>query len=66
MSVPLMRSYTTPGLALNVFGPSTDDITGLTIQQLNRSNIDCWLLRGPFGNFSRQPHMFDILPPTRR
>ena len=38
MAVPLMRSYTTPGLALNVFGPSTDDITGLTIQQLNRSN----------------------------
>jgi len=34
-----MRSYTTPGLALNVFGLATDDITNLTITQLNRSNI---------------------------
>ena len=43
MAVPLMRSYTTTGAALNVFTPSTDDVTGLTIQQLNRSNIihDC-------------------------
>ena len=43
MSVPLMRSYTTTGAALNVFTPSTDDVTGLTIQQLNRSNVilDC-------------------------
>ena len=39
MAVPLMRSYTTTGAALNVFTPSTDDVTGLTIQQLNRSNI---------------------------
>jgi hypothetical protein len=38
MAVPLMRSYTTPGLALNVFGLATDDITALTITQLNRSN----------------------------
>ncbi len=43
MAVPLMRSYTTTGAALNVFTPSTDDVTGLTIQQLNRSNVilDC-------------------------
>jgi len=43
MAVPLMRSYTTTGAALNVFTPSTDDVTGLTIQQLNRSNtiLDC-------------------------
>lgn len=43
MAVPLMRSYTTTGAALNIFTPSTDDVTGLTIQQLNRSNIilDC-------------------------
>jgi len=34
-----MRSYTTPGLALNVFGLATDDITNLTITQLNRSNV---------------------------
>jgi len=39
MAVPLMRSYTTPGLALNVFGLATDDITQLTITQLNRSNM---------------------------
>jgi len=39
MAVPLMRSYTTTGAALNVFTPSTDDVTGLTIQQLNRSNV---------------------------
>jgi len=38
MAVPLMRSYTTPGLALSVFGLATDDITNLTITQLNRSN----------------------------
>jgi len=38
-----MRSYTTTGAALNVFTPSTDDVTQLTIQQLNRSNVilDC-------------------------
>jgi len=43
MAVPLMRSYTTTGAALNVFTPSTDDVTQLTIQQLNRSNVilDC-------------------------
>ena len=39
MAVPLMRSYSTPGLALNVFGLATDEITQLTITQLNRSNV---------------------------
>jgi len=39
MAVPLMRSYSTPGLALSVFGLATDDITNLTITQLNRSNV---------------------------
>jgi hypothetical protein len=41
MAVPLMRSYTTPSaaLAIGVFGLATDDITGLTITQLNRSNV---------------------------
>ena len=34
--------------------------------QLNRSNIDCWLRTGQFGKFSRPPHTFEILPPTRR
>jgi hypothetical protein len=43
MAVPIMRSYTTTGALLNVFTPSTDDVTGLTIQQLNKSNVllDC-------------------------
>ena len=39
MAVPLMRSYTTTGAALNTLGLATDDITGLTITQLNRSNV---------------------------
>ena len=39
MAVPLMRGYTTTGAALNTFGLATDDITGLTITQLNRSNV---------------------------
>jgi len=41
MAVPLMRSYTTQtgAVALNVFGLAQDDITGLTITQLNRSNV---------------------------
>jgi hypothetical protein len=39
MSVPLMRSYTTTGAALNVFTPSTDDVTGLTIQQWRESGV---------------------------
>ena len=41
MSVPLMRSYTTTsaGVGLHVCGVATDDITGLTITQLNRSNV---------------------------
>ena len=43
MAVPIMRAYTTTGAALNVFTPSTDNVTGLTIQQLNKSNtiLDC-------------------------
>ena len=41
MAVPLMRSYTTAtaGVAIGVFGLATDDVTGLTITQLNRSNV---------------------------
>jgi len=41
MAVPLMRSYTTnsAALGLNVFGLATDDITQLTVQQLNRDNV---------------------------
>ena len=36
-----MRSYTTnsAALGLNVFGLAADDITGLNITQLNRSNV---------------------------
>jgi len=40
MAVPLMRSYTTAVVgAINTFALATDDITGLSVQQLNRSNI---------------------------
>ena len=40
MAVPLMRSYTTAVVgAINTFALATDDITGLPVQQLNRSNV---------------------------
>ena len=40
MAVPLMRAYTMAApAALNTFALATDDITGLTVQQLNRSNV---------------------------
>jgi len=34
-----MRSYTTAVAALNIFALATDDITGLSVQQLNRDNV---------------------------
>ena len=40
MAVPLMRSYTTAVVgAINTFALATDDITGLSVQQLNRSTV---------------------------
>jgi len=40
MAVPLMRSYTTAVVgAINTFALANDDITGLSVQQLNRSNV---------------------------
>jgi hypothetical protein len=40
MAVPLMRSYTTAVVgAINTFALATDDITGLSVQQLNRDNV---------------------------
>ena len=40
MAVPLMRSYTTDVVgAINTFALATDDITGLSVQQLNRDNV---------------------------
>ena len=40
MAVPLMRAYNFgPPLALNTFALATDNITGLSVQQLNRDNI---------------------------
>ena len=39
MAVPLMRSYSTTGAAIGTFALATDDITGLTVQQLNRDNV---------------------------
>ena len=40
MAVPLMRAYTMAApAALNTFALATDNITGLSVQQLNRSNV---------------------------
>lgn len=39
MAVPLMRRYTFTPAALNTFGLAVDDITGLSVQQLNRDNV---------------------------
>jgi len=40
MAVPLMRAYSFgPPLALNTFALATDNITGLTVQQMNRDNV---------------------------
>ena len=40
MAVPLMLSHTTAVVgAINTFALATDDITGLSVQQLNRSNV---------------------------
>ena len=39
MGVPIMRQYTfAPPLAINVFALATDDVTGLSVQQLNKDN----------------------------
>ena len=39
MAVPLMRKYNHASTAVDTFALSTDSITGLIVQQLNRSNI---------------------------
>ena len=40
MAVPLMRAYNAVApAALNQFALATDNITGLTVQQLNRDNV---------------------------
>jgi hypothetical protein len=39
MAVPLMRAYTYTAGVLDVFTLATDDITGLSVQQLNRDNV---------------------------
>jgi len=40
MAVPIMRQYTraAPAVAINVFALATDDVTGLSVQQLNKDN----------------------------
>ena len=40
MAVPIMRRYTfaNAAAALNVFELATDDVTGLSVQQLNKDN----------------------------
>ncbi len=39
MAVPLIRKYNHASTAVGTFVLSTDALTGLTVQQLNRSNI---------------------------
>ena len=40
MAVPLMRAYNMVApVALNTFALAVDNITGLTVQQLNRDNV---------------------------
>ena len=39
MAVPLMRKYNHASTAVGTFALSTDALTGLTIQQLNRDNV---------------------------
>ena len=39
MAVPLMRKYNHASTAVNTFALSTDALTGLTVQQLNRDNV---------------------------
>ena len=39
MAVPLMRKYNHASTAVDTFALSTDAITGLSVQQLNRSNV---------------------------
>jgi len=39
LAVPIMRSYTLAApAALNTFALATDDVTGLSVQQLNKDN----------------------------
>jgi len=40
MAVPIMRQYTraAPLVSINVFALATDDVTGLSVQQLNKDN----------------------------
>ena len=39
MGVPIMRQYTFAApAAINVFALATDDVTGLSVQQLNKDN----------------------------
>ena len=39
MAVPIMRAYTFAApAAINTFALATDDVTGLSVQQLNKDN----------------------------
>jgi len=39
MAVPLIRKYNHASTTVDTFALSTDDLTGLTVQQLNRDNV---------------------------
>ncbi len=60
MSVPIMRQYNHAALGGNAFAFSTDAITGLTIQQLNKDNsiLDFVNAPDPAGTFTFQSRLF--------
>lgn len=60
MSVPIMRQYNHAALGGNAFAFSTDAITGLTIQQLNKDNsiLDYVNAPDPAGTFTFQSRLF--------
>jgi|TARA_R110002051_G_scaffold282154_1_gene343930 hypothetical protein len=61
MGVPIMRQYTRAApAAINVFALATDDVTGLSVQQLNKDNslVDFVNAVNPAGTAQYQTRLF--------
>ena len=61
MGVPIMRQYTRAApAAINVFALATDDVTGLSVQQLNKDNaiVDYVNAVQPAGTAQYQTRLF--------
>ena len=61
MGVPIMRQYTRAApAAINVFALATDDVTGLSVQQLNKDNaiVDYVNAVKPAGTAQYQTRLF--------